>query len=369
MHHDIKRIVMGLLRFLLAVSVLALHCNTIFGLTFVGGEVAVQAFYMISGFYMALVLDGKYNATNWKGYKLFITNRLLKLYPIYWLTLLSVIALGVLTYLIFKSTYIFDYYVNHDNLLTPINWIYITFSNIFILGQDLLFYIGYNESGYYFQTAYKDAATSLHRFLFIKQAWTISLEIYFYLMVPFLNKIKSSILVVSVVALFLARFYSYYLGHHNLPWTYQFYIFELGFFLTGLLMFRWHKQNKQWIATLGFQKLILPFSVFATIIFQFIGADSIIKNYVYLGLFATAIPFIFERTKNNKLDRLIGETSYPIYMIHGLIGLLALLIIPKSNLWFGTIVLIISLILSIIFNQTILKYIENFRQKRVSNKT
>lgn len=360
---------MGLLRFLLAVSVLALHSNTILGLTFVGGEVAVQAFYMISGFYMALVLDGKYNATNWSGYKLFITNRLLKLYPIYWLTLLSVISLGVFSYIIFKSTYIFDYYVIHNKLLTPINWIYITFSNIFILGQDVLFYIGYNESGYFFQNAYKEAPTSLHRFLFIKQAWTISLEIYFYLMVPFLNKIKSSILILGIVLLFLIRFYIYYLGHYNIPWTYQFYLFELGFFLTGLIMYRWYKQNNQWIAKSGFQKIILPISVFAIIVFQFIGADSIVKDYIYLVLFAAALPFIFDRSKNNQLDRRIGETSYPIYMIHGFIGLLATLIIPTSNLWFGTIILIASLLLSIVFNQTILKYIENFRQKRVTNKT
>jgi len=359
---------MGLLRFLLAVSVLALHCNTIFGLTFVGGEVAVQAFYMISGFYMALVLDGKYNATNWAGYKLFITNRLLKLYPIYWLTLLCVITLGILSFVLFKSTYIFNYYIAHDNLLTPTNWIYFIFANIFILGQDILFFIGYNESGYYFQTAYKEAGTSLHRFLFIKQAWTISLEIYFYLMVPFLNKIKSSILVLGVIVLFLVRFYIYHLGHHTLPWTYQFYIFELGFFLTGLLMYRWYKQNIEWVSTLEFQKFILPIAVFATIAFQFIGVESITKNYIYLFLFASALPFIFESTKTNRLDRLIGETSYPIYMIHGFIGLLAVLIIPKSNLWFGTIILIISLVFAIVFNQTILRYIENFRQKRVSNK-
>ena len=82
---------MGIIRFILASSVIALHCNSLLGLRLVGGDIAVQAFYIISGFYMALVLDGKYNATNWNGYKLFIGNRLLKLYPIYWLTLFGVL--------------------------------------------------------------------------------------------------------------------------------------------------------------------------------------------------------------------------------------------------------------------------------------
>ncbi len=356
---------MGLIRFILAAAVLALHCNTIFGLTFVGGDVAVQAFYMISGFYMALVLDGKYKTNNWQGYKLFITNRLLKLYPIYWLTLIGVLALGVVSYFALNSDYIFSYYIDNPSALTPANWAYFVFTNLFIIGQDLLFIVGYNESGYFFEKAYQSAPMPLHRFLFIKQAWTISLEIYFYLLVPFIDRIKKNTLIVITIILFATRFYFYYLGYTDLPWLYQFFPFELGFFIIGLLAYRWYKANKEKITTSTLPKYIFLAVIVLTFAYQFVGADSLVKKYIYLTLFASSIPFVFAHTKNTKWDRFIGETSYPIYMTHSLLSLVISFVLPKDSLVHGFVVLIVSLIVSITFNSTILRFIENYRQRRV----
>ncbi|MCX6311853.1 MAG: acyltransferase, partial [Bacteroidetes bacterium] len=74
---------MGSIRTLLALSVVVFHSYFIFGERLIGGLVAVQAFYLISGFYMAMILNEKYKAG--KGsYKLFITNRFLRIYPAYW---------------------------------------------------------------------------------------------------------------------------------------------------------------------------------------------------------------------------------------------------------------------------------------------
>lgn len=55
---------MGLIRILLAISVIIAHSESIFGLDMVGGVIAVQSFFMISGFYMALVLTEKYTSTS-----------------------------------------------------------------------------------------------------------------------------------------------------------------------------------------------------------------------------------------------------------------------------------------------------------------
>ncbi len=72
---------MGILRILLAISVVLAHSSSIFGFSLVGGQIAVQAFYIISGFYMALILNEKYIGAN-NSYKLFISNRFLRLYQI-----------------------------------------------------------------------------------------------------------------------------------------------------------------------------------------------------------------------------------------------------------------------------------------------
>ncbi len=355
---------MGVLRFLLALSVLALHTSPIFGLTLVGGDVAVQAFYIISGFYMSLVLTDKYEITNWKGYKIFITNRLLKLYPVYWLTLLALLIVGISSVWISKSTYIFQYYINNKNLLTPLNIVYFIVSNIFILGQDLLFIIGFHNNNYFFQTDYSNANISLHRFLFIKQAWTISLEIYFYLLVPFIHKLKTQTIISIAILLFASRFYIYSKGYFEQPWSYQFFPFEVGFFLVGLLAHRWYNLNISLInKRLSLTSLIVIIT--STFMFQYFGSNGLLKKYIYLSLFACCVPFIFEATKNNKIDKVIGETSYPIYIVHGLIGLIIVALIPKIGDRAGIINLLISFIFAILFNQIVFKYIERYRQKRI----
>ena len=49
---------MGIIRLILAIAVVIVHTEEpIFGFEFVRGLVAVQAFYIISGFYMAMILN------------------------------------------------------------------------------------------------------------------------------------------------------------------------------------------------------------------------------------------------------------------------------------------------------------------------
>jgi peptidoglycan/LPS O-acetylase OafA/YrhL len=75
---------MGTLRFLLACSVVLAHSQQFFGFYGMGGN-AVPAFFVISGFYMQMILLEKYNTG--RGVFLFYTNRFLRLYPLYWATL------------------------------------------------------------------------------------------------------------------------------------------------------------------------------------------------------------------------------------------------------------------------------------------
>src|SRR5436305_1339998 len=78
---------MGLLRFLLAFVVVYGHCGSPFGGIGIGAQNAVQAFYMISGFYMTLVLREKYAGEGPAGIKSFYLNRWFRLYPSYFVVL------------------------------------------------------------------------------------------------------------------------------------------------------------------------------------------------------------------------------------------------------------------------------------------
>jgi peptidoglycan/LPS O-acetylase OafA/YrhL len=77
---------MGCFRLFLALSVLASH-YWFWRINFwMGAYIAVTAFYVISGFYMSLVLDTKY--TGRRGLLTFYSNRALRLFPVYWIVLL-----------------------------------------------------------------------------------------------------------------------------------------------------------------------------------------------------------------------------------------------------------------------------------------
>src|SRR4051812_38784319 len=81
---------MGLLRVLLALSVVFAHLGGVFGWTIAGGFAAVQMFYIISGFYMATILAEKYNPRADIG--LFYANRGLRIYSTYFVALAITLA-------------------------------------------------------------------------------------------------------------------------------------------------------------------------------------------------------------------------------------------------------------------------------------
>ena len=84
---------MGTIRLLLALAVVFTHS---YGYLFTGGKLAVQLFYIISGYLMSLILLN--NKTYSNLYK-FYSNRLLRLFPVYW-------GVAILTFVYFLVNYI-----------------------------------------------------------------------------------------------------------------------------------------------------------------------------------------------------------------------------------------------------------------------
>src|SRR5260370_42618312 len=82
---------MGFVRILLGISIVFSHAGKPFGYDMIPTKTAIQAFFIISGFYMALILNEKY-ASQKNSYKLFITNRFLRIFPLYWFMLLCIIG-------------------------------------------------------------------------------------------------------------------------------------------------------------------------------------------------------------------------------------------------------------------------------------
>jgi peptidoglycan/LPS O-acetylase OafA/YrhL len=358
---------MGIIRTLLALIVLISHTEPLYGFNFLGGKIAVQAFYVISGFYMALILNEKYIGAN-NSYKLFITNRLIRLHPIYWAILLLAIGFSFL-YALISSGESFGYlniFINHFDNMTPLSIFLVIFSNIFIIFQDALLFLELNiESGsFFFQSKFNKSSMNGFDFALIPQAWTVSLEIMFYLIAPFIVRRKTYLVIILFfIFLGLKLFLQYGLEWNHTPWNFRFFPSELTYFILGILSYKIYASKKALIShpkrnSLIFFGILIFILLYDSLTFNF-------KNHLFFIVFALSIPFIFYRSKHNKIDRYIGELSYPIYLIHILIISIVNRIGFQIPLSLNISVMLLSILSSIAIKHLISDKIEKLRQSRI----
>lgn len=358
---------MGVIRVLLAISVILAHTGPVFGINVVGGVIAVKAFYIISGFYMTLILNEKYIGTN-NSYPLFISNRLLRLFPIYWtvllLTLVVCLGMGFSSHGQFWSK--LQPWVEYHQQMGPGAALYLVLTNLVLLGQDLAMFLGLDvHSGHLFFTAdFWKTSPQLYTFLLIPQAWTVGLEILFYLIAPFIVRRKPGFIFVLILLSLSVRLFLNRLGLVNDPWNYRFFPAELLFFLLGSLSYHIYKRIEAvkmsnlplaaatgfvWLCTLFYDKLSMPY-----------------KDVLYFTVFFLAVPFIFKFSRSSRVDFAIGELSYPIYICH----MFVVLFLGRMNgivkvLGEGMTVVIASIVLAMVLNRFVARPMEKIRQARV----
>ena len=373
MLNDSQRIfiIMGKIRFLLAVAVIIAHSSPIFGIKLIGGEVAVQTFFIISGFYMALILTEKYVGIN-SSFKLFITNRFLKIYPIYWSVLLLALLLSLLSFHHSgtsgseKINALLSIVKDGFNGVVTFSWY--CFASIFLFFQDWFIFFKVNQNGSLsFISNFHYAAHPFGYDVFLPQAWTIGLELTFYLMAPFLIRRNNAFIVGLLILSVLIRLFLYL--HWNLyqdPWSYRFFPNELAYFLFGVLVYRFYKKvkNNRSVAVNTTMNWAFYLVLTITIIYQLIA-----NNYIallYPIVVGCAIPFIFLKDSKSKLDIKIGELSYPIYISH----ITIIIVIKKLHVPFiesiGTTGTVFTIIFSVLLNELLTKRIETFRQRRIA---
>lgn len=78
------------------------------------------------------------------------------------------------------------------------------------------------------------------------------------------------------------------------------------------------------------------------------------------------IPFIFKLFKNNKIDRFIGELSFPVYISHFLIIDILTHFTKLDHQYLGLITTAISIIFSILILKLVINPINTFRQSRLN---
>lgn len=354
---------MGILRFLLAVSVIIAHSSPIFGSRFVGGPLAVQSFYMISGFYMALILSEKYIGLG--AIKKFYLNRFLRIYPIYWVVLLLTFVISIVMLLRNGNPFMLLSYVEYWPHFQLPSLLLLGITNLTIFGQDAVMFSAIKDGFLSFSSNFWLTNPQVYKFLLIPQAWTISIELMFYLLAPWLNKRKTKTLTCIIVGSFIMRKYFESKGFNHDPWTYRFFPFEIMFFLFGILSYRFHSLYKNAPHSPAQSTLIL-FTVFGlTILYPFLQINESMKQVFYLIFIGSSLPVLFQFASKTSWDRIIGELSYPLYISHWLIIDLMNIAFDKLHtnqfLYSGSIAVILTTFFSIIIWKTFTTKIETVR--------
>jgi peptidoglycan/LPS O-acetylase OafA/YrhL len=360
---------MGLIRLLLAIAVLSTHTKTLFFFQFPSGSTAVRIFFVISGFYMALILNKKYLKMD-NGLWLFYSNRFLRLYPLYWLILILTIVVSLTGYLFNDSPFFLTHIINGSHHPDWIGWFIIIFSNLFILLQSALSFITFYD-GQTFLIHTNPQAISGNLYSLIPPAWSIGMEISFYLLAPFYA--GRSWKAVALLFLFCIGVKEL-IGWSGLafgPWGHRFILSGLIYFIAGVLVYKIYEKyfHRYYSKRLAIMLLALwiPTTLFNGYIFQ---QNLDLGYYIYAVFSAVSIPFIFQLSSSWSWDRFIGELSYPVYLSHyvciGILSyLLSVLNINQSCIQGGG--LVVTLLLSFTLLKVVLLPIERIRQKRISS--
>lgn len=293
------------LRFIFAIMIF-IHHYTINGqgLFPIGGACGVSFFIILSGFVMAAGYSVKIEEPTF-NYKSFILKRLIRLYPLHILCLLSFICIHI------SHLNMMEYIKLIPNVLLLQSWIPI--KHIYFSGNAV--------------------------------SWCLSDMIFFYTIFPFLwKKLKTQhncvfLFVILMLYLCIMTLLPKAYGHALL---YISPIFRLQDFIIGMLTYKFYAKLKESQAgriILGlsfFKKSVVELSSITLLIFAIILAPHIEERYYFAFLWWFIMPVLilifalfnktggaFSRILNTKILTSVGNFSFSFYMIHQLaIGVL-----------------------------------------------
>jgi peptidoglycan/LPS O-acetylase OafA/YrhL len=335
---------MGLLRLVLALSIVCGHA----GAGFIPGDTPVQCFYAISGFYMALVLNEKYGRGP-DGYALFLSNRYLRLFPIYAAVLVLTMALAAAVHVASDHDLPFIEAWKKAPTLDSTAFGLLVASIVTMLGQDLLFFV----------------PPYSWPLLPIPQSWTLGVELSFYILAPLIVRRSLTAVIGIMLASIAVRLgLQFAFGLAGDPWSYRFFPSELAVFCVGVLGYRVYRAqfDRRTLYCLVTMSVLVGA---ALLLNRWNGAARAASVSAFV-VAAISIPWLFRFTAKSQTDRLLGELSYPMYVCHfAAIWFVDWLFVP-STLQRVAAAVGLTFLLSFLLYYWIDRPVEKWRQARVS---
>ncbi|MDM0037178.1 acyltransferase [Variovorax sp. J22P271] len=301
---------MGTLRTIFAMAVVFAHAGVYM---FVGALNGVQLFYMISGFLISFIL------TEVKAYpevKDFYANRFLRIYPVY--AAVAVLTLGAY----FLGIHVYDEFFSVYREAPWSATILLIFSNTFLFLQDWVMFFAVVDGRLIPTGNFMESSPLLYPGLLVPQAWTLGVELTFYLIAPFVLPRRRLVYVLLAASLTLrAIFIARGFGQSD-PWSYRFFPTELALFLAGALshqillpLYRKTRILRSRAACLTATGLLVT----VALTYHLFALPKLTHNIVLFAFFLVLMPFAFIFQRSSALDNWIGELSFPMYICHKLV--------------------------------------------------
>jgi peptidoglycan/LPS O-acetylase OafA/YrhL len=293
---------MGLLRLTLAIIVVLVHAGKSIG---IGGAYSVEFFFAISGYVIALTLEKK---TEYSNYVPFIKSRFLRIAPAYYFVCI-LLTLSAFT----RFNLLHDVVKLFAIVPTTVD-VQLFIANIFVVTQDVVMFTGFVNGKHVLVSNFWSHHPLLFHGLLIPQAWSLSLEIYFYLIAPWVIRSRS-MLALMLVGSFLLKASGYVFGFFaEDPWNYRFFPSELCMFLFGCVAYqylqKWRISNSSvaHVSSVVFSAIVL-FS-------HRLQVRDFPNGIVLFCILIALLPTLASIQKSSILDSFCATLSYPIYIVH-----------------------------------------------------
>jgi len=330
------------------------------------GRTAVQMFYLISGFYMALVLNEKYKTadSNW----LFYTNRFMRLWP----AAVIVNVFVILSFLMIDEVRLFGLTASLGEFwallgsLDAATLALLAFTNVFVVGQDLLWFLRFEPGGVSlapFGTAgHNGSSLSLNHPLF-----TVAIEAFYYAISPFVLRRGWRVALGFVVAGGLWHVGVAATGASNLIWGYHFVGSAAYFYFLGACAYHLYRLVEQepvrgWLEA----RQALAWAAVGGGLFLLLAIYWVMPRATLFmaPVMAMVVPLLFVLTRYRRSDRMVGELSFGVYLAHYPILMVLAPLVTPVGLWLWTTALSVAAALLLFF--LVEQPIDRWRQRRAT---
>lgn len=267
------------------------------------GYLGVSFFYLLSGFILTHVYASKINKLISMQTFNFLIARFAKIYPVHILTMLIAIPIAIH----------FNYYQ------TSYQWISVFMTNLLLIQswfQDPLIHFGLNGL-----------------------AWSISVEIFFYVCLPFVllimhkkNRYFKSAKILAYIIIFWILAYIFLYNQNARLNEWQYYILPIARipeFITGVLLYKLFKENKNLKFIINKKPGLLETSAIFLVTFTVILGTYIPQPLRFSALYLPSLSFLIyvfahqsgylSKILSKRPFVFLGEISFSFYMIHLLV--------------------------------------------------